>query len=271
MRPDGNITLKPLIGIPPGVGTKSLKGKEYTDKLMSAINGYKPKTFTGQYGSQTKPFAQYLQRTGVDISKFDENDLLYLLEQRKRALNTTKPFDSTTSWTTDNGSTIFRDVGDQTVGKLILANSNNGFQVVDIAKTPGAPRGMSRHLYDSGIKIAKAAGREGIDSGRALMSPEITTYVWDKYYPNRKIIGNYGIRFEGMGRDVKHPINFGQKTNQDVVRLTQPSQDVIVKEYNLFHPSIIKNGKVTVDWKNKDPFKVLIPGTVGYGLHENSQ
>ena len=111
--------------------------------------------------------------------------------------------------------------------------------VKNITEYSDAPQhGISRFGYDAVIQ-----DNGNVVSGVNLLKPDVTTHVWEKYYPDREIVGNFG-RWNASGFSDGNP----------VVRLTKQSQDVPMKYVDTFSASsIAPDGTFIIDF-TKDPF-----------------
>ena len=123
---------------------------------------------------------------------------------------------------------------------------------------PNPQSGISRTGYDAIIK-----DRGSVLSGYHLMEPEKTMHILDKYYPEKEFVGNYGR----WGKDWRSAMQ-----DTPVYRLTKPSQDVLIKNADIFSAeSISPDGRFIVDFA-KDAFHangglLLNPYADGGGIH----
>lgn len=267
---DGRLDRDPIYGMAP---LPSSSGKIYTEKLISVIPDYVKKHYTGSYGPNQKAFVDYLRKLGVDVTRFDNADIKTLQLLRSQALAANKIADKTISYTSsgDTGmqTGIYRFLDGLNSGNIQLSEAKNGFSIRNVFKPEEVKtKGMMQHLYDAGIKYSKQMGKEGMNSGEYLASAEMTTHLWPKY--QGKLIGNYGTHVYGSGRDVVGDGLERAYHHQPVYRLTGPTKDIPMKESQLFHPDVIKDGKVTTDWNNPDILRIGIPLGI-YGLSRNTE
>jgi hypothetical protein len=131
-------------------------------------------------------------------------------------------------------------------GTIHTSTLSNGDNVVNMVanKTSGRSRvsGVSEQGYNA---VIQDLGH--IKSGESLMSPHITTKVWEKF-PQKTFLGNYGQHYD-HGR-------YGNFEFGPVWRLEAPTYQQPIKLGNNFDVmSITPNGRFTVDFNKGPMFK----------------
>lgn len=128
------------------------------------------------------------------------------------------------------------------VGVEPLQNGDTGIQMIENVTRREYPNpeahGVSETLMNAVIK-----DRGHVVSGRELLSPDVTTHVWEKY-PDKELIGNYG-KWKTASRTFTegHP----------VYKITSPTYDVPLKYGDIFSAESIDDaGTFLVDF-NKGP------------------
>ena len=245
--------------------------KNYTNDVIKLLGNLK--TSTGQTGPRskfTKALSDYLQKQGVDVSKLSEMDLINLQAMRQKSMATPKDkrVIIATEFKTPSESVIEYSLreGDYQLGSLSTL-VEKGQQHVGTIQRFGS-HGVSKDLYDGAIKYGKQQGYKKLVSGEILKSPEQTIYIWNKYYPKRKLLSNSGQHYYNSGLHVKDKdiMNRFVVTDGPVVDLVQASSNIPVKSQNIFHPSMIDRKTWTLkppNWDNNDVFKIGIPGLLG--------
>lgn len=245
--------------------------KNYTNDVIKLLGNLK--TSTGQTGPRskfTKALSDYLQKQGVDVSKLSEMDLINLQAMRQKSMLTPKDkrVIIATEFKTPSESVIEYSLreGDYQLGSLSTL-VEKGQQHVGTIQRFGS-HGVSKDLYDGAIKYGKQQGYKKLVSGEILKSPEQTVYIWNKYYPKRKLLSNSGQHYYNSGLYVKDKdiMNRFVVTDGPVVDLVQASSNIPVKSQNIFHPSMIDRKTWTLkppNWDNNDVFKIGIPGLLG--------
>lgn len=234
----------------------------------------------------TRPFAEYLEKLGINSSLFTEKDLNTLIQMRSKLVQRTIPQTgrSAISYETKpkNQQTVFSiDINENgtTLGEISARSHNpnhpraNEVPIDMVSRVEVSPsRGLSEDAYNAAIDYVKQTGiGEGLVSGERLLSPEITYNVW-KHYPNRQLLRTNGHHTFGTGRDVVgQPVSETHKG--PVVMLTEPSKTPLpMKSNSIFHPDMIKDGKLLPpDW-TKYGIYYSLPLLLGtYGMFTNKK
>lgn len=234
----------------------------------------------------TRPFAEYLEKLGINSSLFTEKDLNTLIQMRSKLVQRTIPQTGRSAISYEmkprNQQTLFSiDIYENgsTLGE-ISARSNipnrpgaNEVPIDMIQRVDGVQsKGLSEDAYNAAIDyIHQTNIGEGLVSGDRLLSPEITYNVW-KHYPNRQLLRTNGHHTFGTGRDVVgQPVSETHKG--PVVMLTEPSKTPLpMKSNSIFHPDMIKDGKLLPpDW-TKYGIYYSLPLLLGtYGMFTNKK
>lgn len=74
--------------------------------------------------------------------------------------------------------------------------------MIGVGMITSSSKGEGRKLYDAAIRYAKKKGYEGIETGHNLISAPKTYATYQHYYPDRKLIGNYGYWTNGNIDDI---------------------------------------------------------------------
>lgn len=243
------------------------KGKEYTERLIKALGDkYKGGSDSETFTPDQRYFIDYLKSLNVDISKFGNADIRRLQNLRKKVLLETIPEDERVglvSFLKNNSGTSLdidlyksRDV----IGNISTKSTNKGSDTGYVESyRPKSERHVSEDLYNATIEISKQIGSPGVISGKRLLSPEQTYKIWNKF-PNKKLLSKDGEHTFNSGDNVIKSGKSYTINNGNVYLLKEPSREIKTKASNAFNPSIIdKNGKITMDWNNKDIFKSSIP------------
>lgn len=234
----------------------------------------------------TRPFAEYLEKLGINSSLFTEKDLNTLMQMRSKLVQRTIPQTgrSAISYETKpkNQQTVISiDINENgtTLGEISARSHNpnhpraNEVPIDMVSRVEVSPsRGLSEDAYNAAIDYVKQTGiGEGLVSGERLLSPEITYNVW-KHYPNRQLLRTNGHHTFGTGRDVVgQPVSETHKG--PVVMLTEPSKTPLpMKSNSIFHPDMIKDGKLLPpDW-TKYGIYYSLPLLLGtYGMFTNKK
>ena len=246
-------------------------------------------TFTGSIRDRslvTRPFADYMESLGIDSSIFTEQDLNTLMKMRSKSVQSsipevgrsavvyeTRPRNQLTIFSIDineNGNTLGEISARSDIPNHPRANE---VPIDMVQRVEGSPsRGLSEDAYNAAIDYIKQTGiGEGLVSGERLLSPEITYNVW-KHYPNRQLLRTNGHHTFGTGRDVVgQPVSETHKG--PVVMLTEPSKTPLpMKSNSIFHPDMIKDGKLLPpDW-TKYGIYYSLPLLLGtYGMFTNKK
>ena len=104
-------------------------------------------------------------------------------------------------------------------------------------------KGVSTRLYDAGIPVMQQTSNGvGLMSGKEYLSPEFSEAILNRYYPNKKIINNSGIRHYKTNSNVHtengHPVWLLDRVS---------GQYNIPTKATSFYPSAIKNGQITTN------------------------
>lgn len=248
---------------------RGLTRSSYTSDIIQLLGERKTKDgLTGLRTKDVNPLAEYLEKQGVDVSQLSNNDLRYLMEIRKQSLLSSLPQGrSVTAVEIGNGTQRAIDYhlheGADNIGDLSTIVENGKQHAGSIEKISQNSNNVSRDLYDGSLIYGKQRGYKGLISGEVLQSPEMTKHVWEKYYPNRKLISRDGVHNYNQGRDVVKNGEPFVDSHGEVVDLVKPSSEIPLKSENIFHPSLIKNGKLNApNWNDKNPFKILVPGFI---------
>lgn len=243
------------------------KGKEYTERLIKALgNKYKGGSDSEMFTPDQRYFIEYLKSLNVDVSRFGSSDIRRLQNLRKKVLLETIPEDERVGLVSflknNSGTSLDIDLhkSKDIIGNISAKSTNKGSNIGYVESyRPKSERHVSEDLYNTTIETSKQIGSPGIISGKRLLSPEQTYKIWNKF-PNKKLLSKNGEHTFNSGDNV---IKSGESytiNNGDVYLLKEPSREVKTKASNVFNPSIIdKNGKMTIDWNNKDILKSLIP------------
>lgn len=234
----------------------------------------------------TRPFAEYLEKLGINSSLFTEKDLNTLMQMRSKSVQRTIPQTGRSAISYEmkpkNQQTIFSiDINENgtTLGEISARSHNpnhpraNEVPIDMVSRVEVSPsRGLSEDAYNAAIDYVKQTGiGEGLVSGERLLSPEITYNVW-KHYPNRQLLRTNGHHTFGTGRDVVgQPVSETHKG--PVVMLTEPSKTPLpMKSNSIFHPDMIKDGKLLPpDW-TKYGIYYSLPLLLGtYGMFTNKK
>lgn len=139
-----------------------------------------------------------------------------------------------------------RRVGTINISTFLNTGDNSIYNSVDMIanKTSGRRRvsGVSEQGYNA---VIQDLGH--VTSGKTLMSPHITTKVWEKF-PKKTLLGNYGEHYyHGWS---------GNAISGPVWRLEAPTYQQPIKFGNNFDVmSITPNGRFTVDFNKGPMFK----------------
>lgn len=234
----------------------------------------------------TRPFAEYLEKLGINSSLFTEKDLNTLIQMRSKLVQRTIPQTGRSAISYEmkpkNQQTVFSiDINENgtTLGEISARSHNpnhpraNEVPIDMVSRVEVSPsRGLSEDAYNAAIDYVKQTGiGEGLVSGERLLSPEITYNVW-KHYPNRQLLRTNGHHTFGTGRDVVgQPVSETHKG--PVVMLTEPSKTPLpMKSNSIFHPDMIKDGKLLPpDW-TKYGIYYSLPLLLGtYGMFTNKK
>lgn len=249
------------------------RNNRHTNNLIKLLGNKKDTNVGDKFTLDTKPFANYLQSIGIDISKFSNWDLRNLSFMRRESI---KPqsgrYATITEVSTpkkDSFTTNLYD-GENQIGTLSGSsrpNSDNDLHVDRLESLDFNQHGISRDSYDSSIEYAKQAGYDGLVSGENLLSPEATIKVHE-HYPNKQLVnnnGHYNFNFGATIRDESKPSY--ETFNNPVYRLISPSKKPVpTKHADIFHPSLINTKNWTLktpNWRNPNIFKVGIPTIIG--------
>lgn len=248
---------------------RGLTKRNYTSNIIQLLGERKTRNgFTGLRTKDVNPLAEYLEKQGVDVSQLSNNDLRSLMDMRRESVLSSLPQGrSVTTVEIGNGTQKAIDYhlheGANNIGDLSTIVENGKQHAGSIEKISQNSKNVSRDLYDGSLIYGKDRGYKGLISGEVLQSPEMTKHIWEKYYPKRKIISKNGSHSYNQGRDV---VRNGQPfvdSNGEVVDFVKPSSEIPLKSENIFHPSLIENGKLkTPNWNDKNPFKILVPGFI---------
>lgn len=143
---------------------------------------------------------------------------------------------------------LFRStpLGGRRVGTINISTFNNGDNAINMIanNTSGRRRvsGVSEQGYNA---VIQDLGH--VTSGKKLMSPHITTKVWEKF-PKKTLLGNYGEHYYHRWRN-----NF---ESGPIWRLEAPTYQQPIKFGNNFDVmTITPNGRFTVDFSKGPMFK----------------
>lgn len=143
---------------------------------------------------------------------------------------------------------LFRSIpfGGRRVGTIHTSTLNSGDNSVNMIanSTSGRRRvsGVSEQGYNA---VTQDLGH--VKSGESLMSPHITTKVWEKF-PKKTLLGNYGQHY--------YPNSTFSFEYGPVWRLEAPTYQQPIKFGNNFDVmSITPNGRFTVDFSKGPMFK----------------
>lgn len=247
-----------------------------TNNLIKLLGNKKDTNVGGKFAFDTKPFANYLQSIGVDISKFSNWDLRNLSSMRRESI---KPqsgrYATITEISTPKKDSFTTNLynGENQIGTLSGSsrpNSDNDLHVDRLESLDFSQHGISRDSYDASIEYAKQAGYDGLVSGEHLLSPEATMKVHE-HCPDKQLISNDGHYHFNFGTTIRDESKPSYETfNNPVYRLISPSKiSVPTKHADIFHPSLINTKNWTLNppnWNNPNIFKSGIPTIVGMSL-----
>lgn len=243
------------------------KGDKLTDNLFKFIgerNYPIEKIDVNKLGFQELELYNKFKKAKINIEKLSNNDLNELIKLRSKVITSSAPSDYNMHQIIDvkniktqkiNAIRDNRIIGslnlENPINKLYPKNTYNIAHIVNNKK--GEIKGVGERLYNSGIEVAKQNNKQGIISGEKLASPESTIKTWEKY-PNKKLINNKGEHSYGaFDNQVKD-------FNGKIYLLKDPTSKYIPTKSKIFDPSIIdSNGKMKIDWNNKDIYKGIIP------------
>lgn len=243
-----------------------------TDKYKSLIPKNLPKTnvIKSQF-KDTNGFRNFLQKIGVDVSQFSDDELEYLMTLRQNSI--THPTERHALLTEYKGQP-YVDLfdGKNNTGYIdfkTLNSKTNSYHIGQVEKLNPDVKGVSEHLYNVGIDYSNRNLHNGIVSGEVLISPEFTYKVWDKF-PKHTVISNDGHHTFNFGRDVQKSGKSYEIINGQVRQIHSPSFTPKYKHTQFFLPEAIKSGKIVTDWNKLNPYLSLIPLIYGFSTNTNS-
>lgn len=223
-----------------------------------------------------------LQKAGVDLSKISREDLSLMLSKRYNDLLKSNAGRVNLVNKTNNGwEVIDVNLGDGNIqqnGRIKLDTDGNNLTLRTMVSYDDKNKKVAERAYNSAIQIAKQNNLDGVISGNNLISAPKTYKVWE-HFPNKEIISNTGIH--NNHNVVNNPKSFIKVNNEEdmlratqenirainyhgkVVKLKDKSSLPTITKSTSFNPIIInKNGKMQIDWKNSDIFKVMVPFSI---------
>lgn len=193
------------------------------------------------FGPQIEQMKSFLDPE-VNIEQFSDKDIQNLLKLRLLELN--KQASGRFAIQSSPGTYQLYTKGNNTptlIGNVSFSNKSDGTVGIGMVNNytygPNAEKGVSEDLYNLIINYAKQNGMKGLKSGHDLRSPLATTKIWERY-PNKIILSE---------TDGAHTID-NVITPGPIVLLTEPSKQLVPLKSYLFDPSIIKGGKMSIDW-----------------------
>lgn len=241
----------------------------YTEDLIKLLGNKKtPNGHKGERSHFTQEFADYLQKLGVDVSKFSDTDLNNLQYLRKQSVENSIPRQGRVTLVrvtpTSRRYTLYNDGSEQ--GLLDTFVDKQRQEITNIKSLNPNQKGVSVNLYDSALKYGQQTNTRGLISGKHLLSPEQTKHIWNKYYANRKTINHSGRHEYNSGEFVNKTGEQNIITDGVVVDLDTPYANIPVKSTDVFHPDMIDKNTWTLkapNWQNeaasyKQGSKILI-------------
>ena len=275
----------------PKNATKQEANDDITDRLFKFIGGQ-------HYGntpidihklppnSNEYLLAQQLEKSGVDLSKFTNEDLQQMLALRENEILETGPARYHYVKSQGRNPVIYDMVegNDEPIGIYELYNDGRGeLSVSNIHnnQTTTYHKGAER-AYNTGIQIADNYGyKPGLRSGDQLVSAPKTYHTWT-HFPEKEFIGNFGQHHNGnmvedaisQGRttvekayapenmkevstmeELSGDTEFRYNNNAPVFRLIKKSTEVSPAKSIIFDPQIIDNsGKMHINWGDENLF-----------------
>ena len=244
----------------------------YTQDLIDLLGNYKSAHgLNGKRNPMLSSLEEYLKKQGVDTDKFSDMDFMRLIDLRKSAVEKTAPKGKHVISTQLGDYTEYslKENG-ETLGTLSTILKGNKHHVGSVYKFKG--KGVSKDLYNSALHANKQLEKPGLIAGETLQSPEQTLYIYNKYFPKRRIVSNTGVHTYNNGLNVEKTGKLYTDKRGDVFDLNEPSEvQLPMKSQNVFHPSMIDkvNKTIKVDWNDKDIFKTLFPTIPIFGTQTN--